>query len=563
MLEWRGIPGLELSNKAEISKHDTTHTAYEMPEVLGGCPPPAPVTVGYVAYGACAEALAEHLPTGLETNDFEEFPGDFNSLSTFEDALTLNYQLGDHTLTSVTGFYNYHFHIALVNGRVLSDPLITLEFPEKYHQVSQELRIASPVGQPLEYMAGVYFQSDEVNSQSHGGTPFVGDLGIPLLAPYAPIGGFNSFTQSEKVYSVFGSLKWNITDQLNVNAGLRGSHVKKEGNLFNAYGTYSGLFASQGFVPDPLPIQQFIGQIFGALGNVNLGRADQALMPSAGIQYHLDSDKMLYLTYSRGFKAGGFNAQPSGPLANLTYGPEHVNAYELGIKSEWLDGHALANFDVFRSDYKGLQQQINVALPGNDFNTQFVANVAGEVSEGAELELQWAPISELRFSGNLTYLHAYYSRYPDAPQTALQSFCATSNTGGTIAACNAAFPNPVAPNYDLTGRTPQFAPRWSASISADYIATLGNGYRLTTELAPYITSDYYSYSLYPDLPGLNNPGYVRVDGRLGFEKEGSGWSVDLIGKNLTDHTIPVFVALGFASKEPPRSVAIQLRYKYQ
>jgi outer membrane receptor protein involved in Fe transport len=286
-------------------------------------------------------------------------------------------------------------------------------------------------------------------------------------------------------------------------------------------------------------------------------------MPSAGIQYHVDPAVMLYLSYSRGFKAGGFNGQPSGPLANLSFGPEYVNAYELGIKSEWLDGRAMVNLDFFRSDYKDLQQEVNTQIPGTSIFSTFVANAAGEVSEGAELDIRWAPVRQLHLSANVTYLEAYYSNYHDAPQTTLQAFCSTANAAGTIPECNASFPNPVAPFFDLTGKAPPFAPRWSGSVTADYVAVFGDGYQLTVDLAPYASSRYYSYSLYPDsgVPGLGNPGYLRLDGRLSLEKEGGSWAVDIIGKNLTDHTILVFNTPGFSSKEQPRNVAIQLRYK--
>jgi hypothetical protein len=55
---------------------------------------------------------------------------------------------------------------------------------------------------------------------------------------------------------------------------------------------------------------------------------------------------------------------------------------------------------------------------------------------------------------------------------------------------------------------------------------------------------------------------MRLDARMSFEREGGPWAIDLIGKNLTDHTILVFNTPGFSSKEQPRNVAVQFRYRY-
>lgn len=79
-------------------------------------------------------------------------------------------------------------------------------------------------------------------------------------------------------------------------------------------------------------------------------------MPSARIQYDINPAAMIYASYGRGFKSGGFNGtETSGDAANVPFVPEYVTAYEVGLKSEWLEDSLLANVAVFRSDYSDLQ----------------------------------------------------------------------------------------------------------------------------------------------------------------------------------------------------------------
>jgi len=118
---------------------------------------------------------------------------------------------------------------------------------------------------------------------------------------------------------------------------------------------------------------------------VSLNRTDSAVMPSGQVQYQIDPDVMTYVSYRRGFKAGGFNGD--GPLNSAVgFDPEHVNAYEVGLKSKWLDQRLLVNFDVFRQDFKDLQVNASVFQPSTNSFRFLIANAAASVSQGAELE---------------------------------------------------------------------------------------------------------------------------------------------------------------------------------
>jgi len=204
------VENLDATLKIEGGRNRNTGT---WPRQLVNCPPPAPFPA---AAGFCALALAQGLPTGINSNANAESPGGGISLDTAEDVLTVNYQALGHTFTSVTGFYNYHYQLNF-DGDELPQTLLHIQIPEKYHQFSEELRVASPTGQRIEYLAGLYYQTDRLDFRQATDYAFLNGKisGAPPLAalvPYLPLGQSIAYSQPEKSYSAFGSLTFNVTE---------------------------------------------------------------------------------------------------------------------------------------------------------------------------------------------------------------------------------------------------------------------------------------------------------------------------------------------------------------
>jgi len=555
---------LDAALKIEASQHRQSGTDGD-PRQFVNCPPAAPLTPGFGGVGGqCAEAIALGVPVGVNSNTVSLVSGQGNQLSTFEPVLTLNFHRWDHTFTSVSGVNSYHYDATIDQGN-LPVPFFSSQLPEKYHQFSQELRVASPVDQPIEYMAGGYFQTDQLDSAYENNAPFLNFIGglVPPLAPYLPLAVMNDFTQKERVYSIFGSVSWNATDRLKFNAGLRGSKVNKD--LIGGVTFGTGTKPYGGFVPVPssiAPIYTALG--FGPDGtSPSVSRSDHAWMPSANIQYQLDTQSMIYLSYSRGFKAGAINGPSAlNPPEQILVNPEHVNAYELGLKSKWLDNRLLFNLDVFRSDYQDLQVFSQVFIPiANTFSSE-LTNAAQSRSQGAEFETQWAATQYLRFSANVTYLESYYVSFRNSSPSNLQTFCAQPGVQAITPQC-AIYPTPVPATLDASGQPTSYAPRWSGSVTAGYTVPLFAGYKFNTLLSPFFTSKYNSSNFYGDQYIRGTDSYVRLDARFGIESPDAHWAVDLIGKNLTDRVIVIEQSgLYTATKEQPRNVAIQFRYHW-
>ncbi len=510
------------------------------------CPPPLP----FVASGLCAQALAEGVPVGIDDNRNSKIADDGTAFKNDEYVLSMNYHLGAATLTSITGYYNYDFNVNA--GIFLPEPPLTAHAPEIYRQLSQEIRLASDNDGPIQYLVGAYYQADRLHFSQVFNYFFLDPVisSVPAFAPlvpYLPLSQTNDYRQHERSYAVFGSLTWNVTDALKLTGGLRGSWVRKRFDLAGSFGTATQPFGGAVLLPTNL---QALASAIGVGQAAQLAgrRKDNAWLPSARLQYNFERDVMIYATYSKGFKAGGFNgADTSGVLSNLDFDPEYVNAYEIGLKSKWLNNRLLVNIAAFRSDYSDLQVSVNVTN-SNGGVVNIIKNAASSRSQGIELETVVAVTPQFRLTFNGTYLDAKNVNYPNATPNMLQLF----NGQAT---------------QDLSGRRTPFAPKWSGNLAANYDIDLSDRLRLAAEGSMFFSSHYYLDGT--DDPLVDQEAYSRIDGRISIETRDDRWALDLIAKNLTNKNIIVYgQAMPFSpgstgiQKQQPRNFAVQLRFKW-
>lgn len=566
---FKATDDLDATLKLEGSHNETEGAPTETIDQITNCPPPAPFPPGYSSRGICQAALNMNLPMGLDSNQVSTIGGESALLKTGGAVLTANYRWAGHTFTSVTGFNKYDYEGNIDAGNLPSFQG-TYQVPEKYRQFSQELRVTSPSDQEIEYLVGAYFQDDRLEWNSPFNLPLLTPvvMNIPAfsaLIPYLPLALNYGSVQDEKVYSIFGSLGWNATDRLKLNVGLRGIKTDKSFLGSMEYGTATQLYG--GFVPMPPAAQALATLIVNQpAGTQNLSRSDSYLMRSAGIQYKYNPETMLYFSYDRGFKAGGFNGvTPTGVTGNpgqVIFGPEYVDAYELGIKKKWFDDSLLTNIAVFRSEYQGLQVEANVLNPSTGIYNGVVQNAGSSVSEGVELEVKWAATRNFQLGANVTYLDSTYKVFPNGVGKALQVFCANNYV---LPYCSGFTPPISTANSDRAGDPTNFSPKWSAGLSAGYRYELPNNYEVLVELTPFYT-DTYNNDPQLDALGLRSgtPSYTRLDGRISLSTPDGRGGLDLIGKNLTDRVIGTYGTNFFhlGSKQRLRTLALQARYSW-
>ena len=230
---------------------------------------------------------------------------------------------------------------------------------------------------------------------------------------------------------------------------------------------------------------------------------------------------MTYLSYATGFRAGGFNGRPFNATQVVPFGPETLDTYEVGIKSEWLDRRLRVNLAAFHSDYKDVQVFIATIDPTGQLFPAPV-NLGRSRITGGEIELEAEPIARLTVSASFGLNQV------------------TVTELGAAVDC-AAVDNPVptpAPDANCTfggptlGRALPFVPEKTASAAIVYEFRLPAGGSIT----PAVHLAYQS-EIFTDViatPETNIPSRTLVDGRIAWQSASSHWSVALSGTNLTN-----------------------------
>lgn len=259
------------------------------------------------------------------------------------------------------------------------------------------------------------------------------------------------------------------------------------------------------------------------------------LTPKLGIEWNVSDDAMLYASYARGFKSGGFNGRPlvDSSEVRTPYDPEVVDSYELGAKTRWFDGRATANAAFFYNEYRDMQLSIN-ATPQN-----FVRNAGAARISGAELEVVARLAPGLDANLQTGFLNAEYTRLD--PQLAMLS-------------------PPLTRDKELIK-----APEWTLSAGLQYRWRVQAGF--VTLRGDYIYKERTYHDVFND-PRLVQPSYEIVNAVAAFTTANERWELSLLGTNLTDERYRVSanssVGLGLAESTfaAPRELALRLRYRY-
>ena len=325
-----------------------------------------------------------------------------------------------------------------------------------------------------------------------------------------------------KSTSVYADTAWKLTNTLNLDAGLRWNQDKKTAQVYQAQWASpasSPLPANQGLW-DVNPTQAPPGFFYfpnaaaGILSNYTAGRTFSNVSPRLGIDYHLTERVMTYLSYSKGFKSGGFDMRGNAlvyPQTKDGYDSETANSYEAGIKSTLLDNTLQLNFTLFYDPYTdaqiGVQQFVGTA------NVTAVLNAGKQMNRGAELEAVWKPMRALTLGTNVGYLDSYYEDF--------------------IVGCTALTPG-CSPNSTINiadQNRPINAPTWTIDVSAAYMWDVGGG-----ELIARAAADWRSFTKVANTtPSVTDqPAYGVLDVGIAYTTPGKAWRWALDAKNLTD-----------------------------
>ncbi len=448
-------------------------------------------------------------------------------------ALTVNWDIGEHTITSVTGYSEYDYFDSFTSDHVPAS-VADADVSEEYNQFSQELRIASPVGETFEYIAGVFYQDTELDVLWNLYVDFPSNFGGgPAFSRLS-----NSHQESD-MWAVFAQGTWNISESVALTLGARYSEESKEATT--VMNLYPVPFDANPSVP---------GQL---VHDVEGDRDEENFAPMLSVKWHANDDIMAYASISQGFKGGGYDLLSPFPQSSaddvFEFDKEEVLAYEVGVKMTLFDGAAELNVAVFRSEFDDLQ--VSALAPGGIINF-FVANAAEAVSQGVELEGRWLATDRLLLSANIAFLDATFEDFPEAACYALQTIGCVDGV------------------QDLSGADLQFAPELAANLHAEYTWPMGDSLEWLAAMDVNYTDE---YSLASDGdPIMWQDSFTKVDARLTLRSDDATWEVALLGKNLTDEETTAwgsdavnagpFLGTYYVHLNRLRTLAIQGTYRF-
>jgi outer membrane receptor protein involved in Fe transport len=302
-----------------------------------------------------------------------------------------------------------------------------------YTKWSNELRLNTPQQYPVKGTVGIFAQRqvheiwEDYVMPGLGGNPYT--YNPQGVSQSLAIPGLDNntlwLTDEERVdrdKAAFGQATWDIDQAWSVTGGLR--FYKYDNSLQGFYGysgnydTLTGFYPGQNICGPPggPTNPNYAPFHFAPCTDLNQTVSDSGHTERLTINYKFDPDRMVYATYSTGFRPGGVNRVYDTAIKAIfpPYQADQLKNYELGWKTQW-DGHRLRwNGAIFLENWDNFQF---LYLGPNSVTV--VQNAASAQIKGLETDVEWAAGGGLLLSGGLTYLHAVTTANYCGPQATI------------------------------------------------------------------------------------------------------------------------------------------------
>ncbi len=414
-------------------------------------------------------------------------------------ALTIDYDLGDVQLTSITGYRKLSSMLPFDfdGGTDRQGNFHDLRQSQRFF--SEELRaLGNAFDGRLKWLAGAFaFHERDFEDRRYS---------LPTI-PILP--GITIRAQDQhltlKGFAAFSELTWGAAEHLELSGGLRYSRDKVRSDLDLDF-----------FIPNLLG--PGIPFAVDESGSDELTFAD--VSPTFTALYRLSGHANLYARYARGYKSGGFPKAPASISTNIPFEEETSQNYELGFKAALLEERVRFDVALYEIDLENQQLSSIVFLNGDpNLPVAAVANAGKSRSRGAEASFTLRPATSLVLRGDVGYVDAEYREYVDT-------------TG-----------------QDRSGERFPFTPQWTGSVAADYSWQAFNDWAVTAGTTYRYVSDILSGTGVDIDLQFPVPSYHRIDLRLGFER--GPWTIDCFADNVTNEYIVTRIWNTFFFPDPP------------
>jgi iron complex outermembrane receptor protein len=484
-LDWQPLADLKLRFIADYAERDG----------LGPNPVYLSVPAGARLFGQVdLSTRLDGLMPGVDNFAIrQDKDGDFKSTQgTF--SVAANWKLGGHTLTSITSYQDWKFDYtmdldasdvdllgAITRGAVHGG--LVAGGPFQSTMLTQELRVASNGGGPLNYLAGLYYANADSDRAYHRGP-------VAFLANWTA-------QAKNKTSAMFGQLDYKFRDDTRLVAGLRANH-QTIGVEFNDL---------QLAVP-----ARYVGNT-----------SENAVTGKLSLQRDLAKDVMVFGSFSTGYKGSGYDISSgfNQSRADNPAAPEKSRSHELGIKSRFLNNRLQLNATAFLTDYNDFQAQSSVIDSSTGLLALRLNNVGKLRTRGVELEGAYKPNRAWLFEASAAYTDATIRTFPNAncyPGQTVGQGCVTSGSARV---------------QDLAGKKLPNAPRLKGTLGTTYDFAVGDG-----DLRGILNLN-YQYQSKVNFDLFQNPltvqgGYGVVNGSFALGDSNRGYKVTFFANNLFD-----------------------------
>ena len=412
---------------------------------------------------------------------------------------TLNYQMGEYTLTSVTAYKNQDSTNQTDGDKTTTDFNKWNVNELDGRQITQELRLTSPIGGFIDYViGGFYFDQDMDAHENQGGLR--GRTDLPPYTYVGTMGGSQFFHSSSDSVAFFGEANLHFTDWATLILGGRYTDDEVAAS-FNNYDD---------------PRYNFVGAFRDPISD---SKTTDDTTIKAVLQIKPNDNLMFYGGYTEGYKAPAIGTA-SGSIEIVE--PETVDSYEIGMKGLFFDNRLSLNLAVFQMDFDDLQTTTLVFRTGGLFEV-LLTNADGVESKGVEVDATYYATPDLRLYGRYTYNPVEYKEFfiqcyrgqPVSP-TPGPGLC-YDTPGGTV--------------YDISGFPSTLSPENSFNVGFDYSPQISNDMELIANAMYSYKSEQYSEA---GEPNTILPSYGLLNARIGVGRLDGSMRIAVYGRNLLD-----------------------------
>ncbi len=535
-LLWQATPELEVYLIGDVQDHrDDGLGGLGTVRTLGPYTAPVPPTSStLIDFPALLGAYG--ITPGAENLDYAHNAEDEVYIRQKDVQAQLTYALGAFSLKSITAYTHADVGSAFDQDQVQTNFYDLNDSVMSSRQFSQELRLSSPRGGLIDYVAGLYFYDSKSDAVERSGG--VRNMALPPnTLSAALVAAAARYVSRSRSVAAFGEANLHLTPQLTLIGGLR----------------YTNDRVSSRYAPEADSQYTFIGAVPAPVAAV---RHSDDVSGKISVQFEPSADAMFYATYSRGYKAPAVGTS-IGTLRPVD--AETVDNVELGARTQFLERRLTINATLFWERFNNFQTTVS-EVGADGITRSVLSNAPHVLSRGIEAEITARPVNGVSLGGNVSWAPTEY-----------QDFLAPCYTGQPRLTAPGQGCYPLGTGFvnDVDGLASIQAPETTFNLFANVERPLGERARAFANLNYYHRSSAYSVA---GNPNTIVPAYGLLNGTIGIGAADGSVRVSLYGRNILDKVFvsriqtitfaPAGSYLQYVSGEGRRTLGVRLDYRF-